>query len=264
MAALGGARVMGARRRVGGQRVAAARPARAPAAAAPQRLVVRAAQMEAGVGVFGTKAGMTAVFTDEGLYVPVTVIKIGDGNIVTEKKTRDVHGYNSVQVGYDVVDERKLNKPQLGHLKKSGAPPMRHLEEFRLRFKKQVDEVELGQQLDIEAMFSEGDVVDVRGRSVGKGFQGNIKRHGHHRGPMTHGSKSHRQVGSVGPGTTPGRVFPGRAMPGRMGFDMVKVKSLKVMRVSKDSMLVKGSVPGKPGNLVRITPAKKVGVNVRG
>lgn len=175
-----------------------------------------------------------------------------------------MHGYNAVQVGYDVVPERKLNKPQMGHLSKSGAPPMRHLEEFRLRFQKSVDEVELGQQLEPAAMFSEGDEVDVRGKSVGKGFQGNIKRHGHSRGPMSHGSKSHRQIGSIGAGSTPGRVYPGKKMPGRMGNKMCKVKALKVMRVTNDVMIVKGAVPGKPGNLLRITPAKKVGVNVRG
>eukprot|EP00241_Pyramimonas_parkeae_P011015 CAMPEP_0114245862 /NCGR_PEP_ID=MMETSP0058-20121206/12139_1 /TAXON_ID=36894 /ORGANISM="Pyramimonas parkeae, CCMP726" /LENGTH=261 /DNA_ID=CAMNT_0001358977 /DNA_START=225 /DNA_END=1010 /DNA_ORIENTATION=- len=225
------------------------------------RLVVRANTLEAGVGIFGNKAGMTQVFTEAGKVVPVTVISVGDGNHVTMVKTGETDGYNAVQVGYNLSKEKHLTKPELGHLGKSECPPLRHLGEFRV---KSTEGFEAGQKLDWASMFSEGDLVDVQGTSVGKGFQGGIKRHNFKRGLMSHGSKSHREHGSTGPGSTPGRIYPGTKEPGQMGNKTVKERKLTVVKVDAENncVLVKGSVPGKPGNLLRITPAKMVGKNV--
>jgi len=212
------------------------------------------------VGLMGQKAGMTQIFSEEGLSVPVTVISIADGNMVTMVKTDDTDGYSAIQIGYGISKEKHINKPELGHLAKSGTPPLRHLTEFRVA---SVDGFEAGQQLDVTSMFKEGDLCDVQGTSVGKGFQGGIKRHGFKRGLMTHGSKSHREHGSTGPGTSPGRIYPGTKEPGQMGNKTVKERKLKIVRVDAENscILVKGNVPGKPGGLLRITPAKIVGKN---
>ncbi|GAQ84415.1 chloroplast ribosomal protein L3 precursor [Klebsormidium nitens] len=220
---------------------------------------VAMASYEAGVGVYGNKAGMMQVFDAEGNAIPVTVIAFHDGNIVTQVKTPDTDGYSAVQIGYK--PPRRLNKPETGHLEKVGAPPLKHLTEFRLS---KSAGYEAGQQLDIYSMFNAGDMVDVRGKSIGKGTQGIIKRYNAHRGLMTHGSKSHRQGGTIGPGTSPGRVYPGRKMAGKMGNKFVKIRKLKVIRVDAENkcLLVKGAIPGKPGNLVKVTPAKIVGKNI--
>ncbi|KAM0951295.1 putative ribosomal protein L3 [Dioscorea sansibarensis] len=217
--------------------------------------------MEAGVGVMGTKLGMMSVFEPEGTVVPVTVIGFREGNIVTQVKTPATDGYHAVQVGYRRVRDRKLAKPELGHLEKAGAIPMRHLQEFRLQ---SVDGFEPGQRLVIEDIFKEGDFVDVSGNSIGKGFQGGIKRHNFRRGPMTHGSKSHRALGSIGAGTTPGRVYKGKKMPGRLGGTKTKIRKLKIVKIDTELrvVMIKGAVPGKPGNLLRVTPAKIVGKNI--
>lgn len=224
-------------------------------------LVVRSNTLEAGVGIYGNKAGMTQVFTEDGLVVPVTVISVNDGNLVTMVKTKETDGYTAVQVGFKVSKEKHLTKPELGHLAKSGCPPLRNLGEFRVS---STDGYEAGQKLDWATMFSVGDLVDVQGTSVGKGFQGGIKRHGYKRGLMTHGSKSHREHGSTGPGTNPGRIYPGTKQAGQMGNKTVKERKLEIVQVDAENacVLVKGSVPGKPGNLLRITPAKVVGKNV--
>ncbi|XP_039114521.1 50S ribosomal protein L3, chloroplastic [Dioscorea cayenensis subsp. rotundata] len=235
---------------------------------ASSRVIVRrnrrgivAMSMEAGVGVMGTKLGMMSVFEPEGTVVPVTVIGFREGNIVTQVKTPATDGYHAVQVGYRRVRDRKLTKPELGHLEKAGAIPMRHLQEFRLQ---SVDGFEPGERLVIEDILKEGDLVDVSGNSIGKGFQGGIKRHNFRRGPMTHGSKSHRALGSIGAGTTPGRVYKGKKMPGRMGGTKTKVRKLKIIKIDTELrvVMIKGAVPGKPGNLLRITPAKIVGKNI--
>lgn len=214
----------------------------------------------AGVGIFGTKAGMTTLYKD-GLAVPATVIALEEGNVVTQVKTGETDGYAAVQVGYQAVRESKLTKPEAGHCKKAGAPALRHLREFKL---KDVSSYEPGQVLAVEELFSVGQAVDVAGVSIGKGFQGGIKRWGFARGNMTHGSKSKREHGSIGPGSTPGRVFPGVKMPGHMGAQRVKVRKAEVLLVDaeKRAIVVKGSVPGKPGNVVEITPSKIVGVNI--
>ncbi|KAL0919808.1 hypothetical protein M5K25_011928 [Dendrobium thyrsiflorum] len=217
--------------------------------------------MEAGVGVMGTKLGMMSYFEPEGTVVPVTVVGFREGNIVTQVKTAATDGYDAVQVGYRRVRDRKLTRPELGHLSKAGAIPMRHLQEFRLQ---SIEGFEPGQRLVIEEIFKEGDIVDVSGTTIGKGFQGGIKRHNFRRGPMTHGSKSHRALGSIGAGTTPGRVYKGKKMPGRMGGTKRKIRKLKIVKIDNELriVMIKGALPGKPGNLLRITPAKIVGKNI--
>lgn len=216
---------------------------------------------EAGVGILGTKVGMMTYFTEVGKAIPVTVIGFHEGNIVTQIKTDLTDGYNSVQIGYRRVRDRKLTKPEMGHLAKADAIPMRHLQEFRLT---SVEGYEPGQRLKIDEVFSEGDLVDISGKSIGKGFQGGIKRHNFARGPMSHGSKSHRQLGSIGAGTTPGRVYPGKKMPGRLGGTKTKIRKLEIIKVDSElrTLIIRGSVPGKPGNLLRIAPAKIVGKNI--
>jgi len=174
----------------------------------------------------------------------------------TQVKTEATDGYNAVQVGYDVVRDDKLAKPELGHCKKAGAPALRHLEEFRLR---DAPTYEVGAQIKPTELFKEGDKVDVRGRTIGKGFQGAVKRYGFSRGLMTHGSKSHRQHGSIGSGTNPGRIYPGKRMHGHMGNEMVTTKGLTIVSVEDDCIIVKGNVPGKKGALCKVTPNKKVG-----
>uniref|UniRef100_A0A1D1ZKP5 Large ribosomal subunit protein uL3c n=1 Tax=Anthurium amnicola TaxID=1678845 RepID=A0A1D1ZKP5_9ARAE len=226
-----------------------------------RRAAVVTMSLEAGIGVMGTKLGMMTYFEPEGAAVPVTVLGFREGNIVTQVKTSATDGYEAVQVGYRRVRDKKLTKPEMGHLQKAGAIPMRHLQEFRLQ---SVHGFEPGQKLVLEEIFKEGDLVDVSGTSIGKGFQGGIKRHNFRRGPMTHGSKSHRALGSIGAGTTPGRVYKGKKMPGRMGGTKTKVRKLKIVKIDNDLrvLMIKGAVPGKPGNLLRVTPAKIVGVNI--
>lgn len=228
--------------------------------------------VEAGVGVLGNKVGMMTWFTPQGKALPCTVIGFKAGNVVTQVKTPETDGYSAVQVAYEPVRPKLLTRPQLGHLKKalSGKTEegeeeevvaLRQLQEFRLV---SVDGFETGQQLKVEELFKEGDLIDISGTSIGKGFQGGIKAHNFARGAMTHGSKSHRQLGSIGPGTTPGRVYPGKKMPKRIGNEKVKIRKLTVVKVDTElsTIIIKGSVPGKPGNLLRLTPAKIVGKNI--
>ncbi|KAM3379135.1 50S ribosomal protein L3, chloroplastic [Capsicum galapagoense] len=219
------------------------------------------ASLDAGVGVMATKLGMMSFFEESGTVVPVTVVGFREGNIVTQIKTDAIDGYNAVQVGYRRVRDKKLTKPEMGHLEKSGIIPLRHLQEFRLQ---SVDGFEVTQKLDFNELFKEGDLVDVSGTTIGKGFQGGIKRHNFKRGQMTHGSKSHRQLGSIGAGTTPGRVYKGKKMPGRMGGTKTKIRKLKIVKIDDELniLMIKGALPGKPGNLLRIAPAKIVGKNI--
>jgi large subunit ribosomal protein L3 len=207
-------------------------------------------------GILGTKLGMTQVFDETGKAIPVTVIQAGPCT-VTQVKTAQTDGYSAVQVGYGEVSQKALNKPEIGHLAKSGAPPVRHLREYRLDDSSQF---ELGQEIKVDA-FSPGQVVDVIGTSIGRGFAGYQKRHNFRRGPMAHGSKNHRAPGSTGAGTTPGRVYPGKKMAGRLGGTRVTIRKLTVFRVDSDRnlLLIKGAVPGKPGAFVNVVPAKRVG-----
>ncbi|KAL6129201.1 hypothetical protein ACLB2K_072554 [Fragaria x ananassa] len=227
----------------------------------PRRSAVTVMSMEAGIGVMATKLGMMSFFEPTGKVVPVTVVGFKEGNIVTQLKTQATDGYDAVQVGYRRIRDRKLTKPEMGHLQKAGTIPLRHLQEFRLQ---NIEGFEPNQKLDFNEIFKEGDLVDVAGTTIGKGFQGGIKRHHFKRGQMTHGSKSHRQLGSIGAGTTPGRVYKGKKMPGRMGGTKTKIRKLKIVKIDKELnvVMINGALPGKPGNLLRITPAKIVGKNI--
>ncbi|AFZ45254.1 LSU ribosomal protein L3P [Halothece sp. PCC 7418] len=208
----------------------------------------------------GRKLGMTQIFDqEEGIAIPVTVVEVGPC-IVTQIKTPSTDGYSAVQLGYKTVKEKALTKPELGHLKKvnpENTPSLRHLKEYRVD---DPESYQLGQSLNAD-LFSEDQLVDVRGTSIGRGFAGYQKRHGFARGPMSHGSKNHRLPGSIGPGTTPGRVYPGSRMAGRMGGKTVTTRKLKVVRVDseKNVLLIKGTIPGKPGGLLSITPSNLVG-----
>ncbi|NES22349.1 MAG: 50S ribosomal protein L3 [Symploca sp. SIO3E6] len=208
------------------------------------------------VGILGTKLGMTQVFDEAGRALPVTVIQAGPCTI-TQIKTKQTDGYNSVQLGYDEVKPKIINKPELGHLAKSSAPPLRHLREYPLH---DTSQFELGQSIKAD-IFTAGQIVDVTGTSIGRGFAGYQKRHNFRRGPMAHGSKNHRLPGSTGAGTTPGRTYPGKKMAGRYGGKRITIRKLEVVRVDSDRnlLLIKGAVPGKPGALLSIGPTKKVG-----
>lgn len=204
------------------------------------------------LGVIGEKLGMTQVFNEEGLVIPVTVIKV-DPLTVTQVKTVEKDGYDAIQVGTNPVKESKLTKAELNHLKKNSLPAYRLLKEFRVE---NVNEYSVGQAIDL-SILKEGDKVDVSGKSIGKGFQGTVKRHNFSRGPMAHGSKNHREPGSIGAGTSPSRVFKGLRMAGNMGNEMVTVKKLTVVKIDaeKNLLLVKGSVPGTEGKMVVVKPS---------
>ena len=204
--------------------------------------------------ILGNKIGMTQIFAETGEVIPVTVIEAGP-EVVTQIKTVETDGYNAVQVGFEDTKAHRVNKPLTGHFEKSGAPLKKHLTEFRVE---EGETYELGQVITV-ADFEEGKKLDVTGVSKGKGTQGNIKRHGHHRGPMTHGSKHKRLAGALAAGTYPSRVFKGNAGPGRMGRETVTVQNVVLVKVDADRnlMLVKGAVPGGKGSLVRIQYAVK-------
>jgi large subunit ribosomal protein L3 len=208
------------------------------------------------VGILGKKLGMTQVFDEEGRAIPVTVVQAGPCTI-TQVKTAQTDGYSAIQVGFGDTREKSLSRPELGHLAKSNADPLRHLKEYRLD---DAGQYELGQQIKAD-IFEAGQLVDVTGNSIGRGFAGYQKRHNFRRGPMAHGSKNHRLPGSTGAGTTPGRIYPGKRMAGRMGNAQVTVRKLTVVRVDAEQglLLIKGAVPGKPGALLNIKPANIVG-----
>jgi large subunit ribosomal protein L3 len=190
------------------------------------------------VGILGTKLGMTQVFDSDGNAVPVTVVHAGPCTI-TQVKTDTKEGYKAIQVGYGKAREKLISKPELGHLKASGSDPVKHLREYRLD---SVSDYTLGQTLDV-SQFKDGDIVDVIGTSIGNG------------------SKNHRQPGSTGAGTTPGRVYPGKRMAGRLGGKQITVKKLIVVKVdaANNVLLIKGAVPGKPGALLNIIPTVIIG-----
>lgn len=208
------------------------------------------------LGLLGNKIGMTQLFDDSGNIIPVTLLKVGPC-VITQIKTTLKDGYNAIQVGYGTVPERSITKAQVGHLKKSYIQPLKYLKEFHVN---DPEEFKVGQTLNVESLAA-GQLIDVTGKSNGKGFSGLQKRHNFTRGPMTHGSKNHRAPGSIGMGTTPGRVLPGKKMSGQMGNKMVKTRKLKIVQVNSDEniLVVKGSVPGKPGNLLSIRVSPKFG-----
>jgi large subunit ribosomal protein L3 len=203
------------------------------------------------LGVIGEKLGMTQIFDEDGLVIPVTVIKV-DPLTVTQVKTLEKDGYNAIQVGVNPGKKKHLTRPELKHLEKSGLEAYRHLQEFRLD---NVSEYSVGQNIDV-SLIKEGEKVDITGTSIGKGFQGTIKKWNFGRGPMSHGSKNHRLPGSIGAGTTPSRVYKGLKMAGKMGNKTVTVRKLTVAKIDseKNLLLVKGSVPGSEGKLVTIKP----------
>ena len=205
------------------------------------------------VGLLGNKIGMTQIFDETGNIIPVTILKVGPC-VVTQVKTEARDGYNSVQVGYSNVSSKSLTQPQLGHLQKSNIQPLKYLKEFRVS---NTDDFEVGQILNVD-LLSPGQLINVKGKSIGKGFSGLQKRYNFARGPMTHGSKNHRQPGSIGMGTTPGRVLPGKKMAGQLGNKITTIKKLKVIQLNLDEniLVIKGSVPGKPGNLLSIIPSE--------
>ncbi len=201
------------------------------------------------VGLLGNKVGMTQIFDESGNIIPITILKVGPCT-VTQIKSKLKDGYNAIQVGYGNISSKALTQPELGHLQKSNIQPLKYLKEFRVE---ENNNFKIGQVLNVDS-FTPGQLINIRGKSIGKGFSGLPKRHNFSRGPMTHGSKNHRAPGSIGMGTTPGRVLPGKKMPGQLGNKMVTIKKLKVIQTNLEEniLVVKGSVPGKPGNLLSI------------
>lgn len=206
-----------------------------------------------GVGLLGNKIGMTQIFDDSGNIIPVTILKVGPC-IITDIKTKQKNGYDAIQIGYGNVSKKSLTQPELGHLQKANLQPIKYLKEFTVKEK---DTFEVGQVLDINSLVP-GQFINIQGKSIGKGFSGLQKRHNFSRGPMTHGSKNHREPGSIGMGTTPGRVLPGKKMAGQLGNKMTTIQKLKIMEINSEEniLVVKGSVPGKPGNLLSIVTSQ--------
>lgn len=204
--------------------------------------------------IIGKKLGMTQIFDEKGNVVPVTVIEAGPC-VVAQVKTVETDGYNSIQLGYGEVKAKHINKPEAGHFAKSKLENKKHLREFRLE---DISNFKVGDEVKAD-VFAKGEKVDIQGTSKGKGFQGVIKRHGQHRGPMGHGSMYHRRPGSMGPCATPGRVFKGKKLPGHMGSVTVTIQNLDVVAVDMDKnvILVKGSVPGAKGAILKIKSAVK-------
>ena len=196
-------------------------------------------------GLIGKKIGMTQIFDESGKVIPVTVIEAGPC-VVAQVKTQDTDGYTAIQLGYGDIKEKKLNKPMKGHFTKVNVTPKKHLREFRVD---SIDEVKVGDELKAD-VFAAGEKIDIQGTSKGKGFQGVIKRHGQSRGPMGHGSMYHRR---------PGRVFKGKKLPGHMGVQTITIQNLEVVRVDLDKnvLLVKGSVPGAKGAILKIKSSVK-------
>ena len=205
------------------------------------------------LGVIGKKVGMTQIFDEQGLAIPVTVIKV-DETVVTQVKTVETDGYNAIQVGTVAAKEKHLTKAQLGHFKKNNLSNYRHLQEFRVE---NPQDYKVGDKVELSVL-ENVEKVDVTGKSIGKGFQGTVKRWNFGRGPMAHGSKNHREPGSIGAGTTPSRVIKGKRMAGNMGNERVTITKLKLVKVDSENslILIKGSVPGSEGKLVTIVPSR--------
>lgn len=201
----------------------------------------------------GNKIGMTQIFDESGNIIPVTILKMGPC-VVTQIKTVINNGYDAIQIGYGNVSSKFLTQSELGHLQKSNIQPLKYLKEFKVT---DPEKFKVGQILNVE-IFESGQLVNIAGKSSGKGFSGLQKRHNFSRGPMTHGSKNHREPGSIGMGTTPGRVLPGKKMAGQLGNKKTHIKKLKIIQINTEDniLVVKGSVPGKPGNLLTMVVSK--------
>lgn len=204
--------------------------------------------------ILGKKVGMTQIFSETGVAIPVTVIEAGPV-VVTQIKTTETDGYEAIQIGYADEKEHRVTKPMKGHFEKAGASFKKHVTEVRVE---NASEYELNQEFTVE-IFEAGKKLDITGVSKGKGTQGNIKRHGHSRGPMTHGSKHKRLAGALAAGTYPSRVFKGNKSPGRMGRETVTLQNIELVKVipERNVLLVKGSVPGNKGGLLKIRYAVK-------
>ena len=204
--------------------------------------------------IMAKKIGMTQIFSETGNLIPVTVLEAGPC-VVVQKKTTETDGYEAIQVGFAEVKEKHVTKPLKGHFEKAGVDAKKYLKEFRLD---DTSAYEVGAEIKAD-IFAAGDKIDVSGISKGKGYQGAIKRHGQSRGPMGHGSKYHRGLGSLSSGTTPGRVKKGKGMPGHMGAVKVTVENLEVVRIDaeKNLLLVKGAVPGPKGSILFVKDSVK-------
>lgn len=204
--------------------------------------------------ILGKKVGMTQIFSETGAAIPVTVIEAGPVS-VTQVKTTDTDGYEAIQIGYADEKEHRVSKPMKGHFEKAGVAAKKYVQEVRVE---NAADFQLNQEFTVE-IFEAGKKLDITGISKGKGTQGNIKRHGHHRGPMSHGSKHKRLAGGLAAGTYPSRVFKGNAGPGRMGRETVTIQNIELVKVipERNVLLVKGSVPGNKGGLLRISYAVK-------
>ncbi len=205
------------------------------------------------LGLIGRKRGMTQIFGDGGAAIPVTVVEAGPCPVV-DVRTPEKNGYRAVQIGWEEVKERKLTKPQLGHLRAQGSAPVKFLREFRTNR----EDLKVGDSLDVE-LFEVGKKIDVIGTSIGRGFQGVVKRHGFSGGPASHGSKTGDLPGSIGCSAYPARVLKGRKLPGHMGDVRVTVRNLKVVKIDKERnlIIVKGAIPGAVNGLVMIRQAGK-------
>lgn len=205
--------------------------------------------------ILGKKIGMTQVFNENGVVIPVTVVLAGPISVI-QKKTSEVDGYNAVKFGFEDIPERKANKPMKGQFQKANVSPKRIMREFKLD---DISSYEVGSVIKVEDMFEAGDMIDVTGISKGKGYQGTTKRFGTARGRMSHGSGYHRGIGSLGANSSPSRIFKGKKMPGHMGAEKVTVQNLAVVRVDAERglLLVKGAVPGPKGGLLVIKDSVK-------
>ena len=204
------------------------------------------------VGLFGKKLGMTQIFDDQGSIIPVTLVEVKPCQ-VSQIKTIDSDSYNAIQIAYFEENLNRLTKPTLGHLKKSGDKGFKSFPEFRVS---KPQDYKLGQKITVDSL-DVGQKVKVSGNSIGKGFAGNQKRHNFSRGPMTHGSKNHRLPGSIGAGSTPGRVYPGKKMAGHLGNKKITIKNSEIVFVNNEENIavLKGSLPGKMGNVLKIIPS---------
>ena len=204
------------------------------------------------IELLGTKIGMTQIFNKTGSAFAVTILEVGPC-FVTQINNNIKNNYKSIQIGYKDIKPKKLTKAQIGHLKKANLHNLKYLHEYKCN-KKDLETLKIGDQIKIDQL-QIGSLINISGKNIGKGFSGYQKKHHFSRGPMSHGSKNHRQPGSIGAGTTPGRVFPGKKMAGRMGNIKVTIKNLQIIDINPDNniMIVKGAIPGKPGNIVHIT-----------
>lgn len=201
------------------------------------------------LGLLGNKIGMTHIFDSNNNVIPVTLIRVGP-SFITQIKTMETDGYDAIQLGYGSISSKNCKNPQRGHFAKAGVSPLRYSREYKVS---DTSTYELGQEITSD-IFVIGQKVQVQAKSIGKGFAGLQKRHHFSRGPMTHGSKNHRAPGSIGAGTSPGRVFVGKKMAGQLGNKKTSILNLEVIKVDSEQnfVVLKGSIPGKPGNLVSI------------